>query len=461
MSDILIVDDERDIRELVSDILEDEGYATRLAGSSQECLDALAAHEPSLLILDIWLKDSAMDGIDILKLAKRDYPSVPVVIISGHGNIEIAVAAIKQGAYDFIEKPFNIDQLLVVVRRAMEAANLRRENTALRKRDVAPVEMIGEDPAFRSFQSQLEKVAKTNGRVLLSGGGGSGKETAARYVHMKSDRADLPFVMVNCMGEEEEILSSLFGEEDEGVVKHVGLIEQAMGGVLFFDEVGELPLEVQSKLLKVLVEQKYRRVGGNDKIAADFRVISSTSHKLEDKIAAGTFREDLFHRVNVVPISVPSLAERREDIPLLAEYFVETYCRGQNVPIRGLSEEAKSVLSANEFSGNIRQLRNMVERAVVLSDGSSDLKPEDFPTDPGEQSGGRLALTGALAGLPLREAREEFEREYLAIQINRFNGNISKTASFVGMERSALHRKLKSLGLVTANKKADEATDED
>lgn len=459
MSDILIVDDERDIRELVSDILEDEGYATRLAGSSQECLDALADHEPSLLILDIWLKDSAMDGIDILKLAKREYPAVPVVIISGHGNIEIAVAAIKQGAYDFIEKPFNIDQLLVVVGRAMEAANLRRENTALRKRDSAPVDMIGETQAFRSFLSNLEKVSKTNGRVLLSGASGSGKESAARYIHMKSDRADHPFISVNCIGEAEELVRSLFGEEEDGVVKHVGLVEQAHGGVLFFDEIGELPLDVQPKLLKVLVEQKFQRVGGKDKIAADFRVISSSTHKLEDKINDGSFREDLYHRVNVVPISVPSLAERRDDIPLLAAHFVDSYCRGQNVPSRGLTEEAKSVLSANDFSGNIRQLRNMVERAVVLSDGTEDLRPEDFPTDPGEQSGGRMALTGALAGLPLREAREEFEREYLAIQINRFNGNISKTASFVGMERSALHRKLKSLGLVTTSKKSEEKAD--
>ena len=455
MSDILIVDDERDIRELISDILEDEGYATRLAGNSQECMDAINTEPPGLLILDIWLKDSAMDGIDILKTVKRDNPDVPVVIISGHGNIEIAVAAIKQGAYDFIEKPFNIDQLLVVIRRAMETSRLRRENSSLKRRDTASADMVGASAAFRALVSQLDKVTKSNGRVMLTGPAGSGKEIAARYIHANSNRADAPFVTVNCASIEPERMEEvLFGREtgDRGV--EPGLLEQAHGGVIYFDEVADMPIGTQSKILRVLVDQQFHRVGGNDKVRVDLRVISSTNRDLEAEIGAERFRQELYHRLNVVPISVPSLEERREDIPLLAENFIAAFNASQGLPLRSLSEEANTLLQTMIWPGNVRQLKNLVERVLILGDGTGEIEARELPTEEEKQTGddGRVVLSGTLATLPLREAREAFEREYLLTQINRFGGNISRTASFVGMERSALHRKLKSLGVVTTNK---------
>lgn len=455
MSDILIVDDERDIRELISDILEDEGYATRLAGNSQECMDAINTEPPGLLILDIWLKDSAMDGIDILKTVKRDNPDVPVVIISGHGNIEIAVAAIKQGAYDFIEKPFNIDQLLVVIRRAMETSRLRRENSSLKRRDTASADMVGASAAFRALVSQLDKVTKSNGRVMLTGPAGSGKEIAARYIHANSNRADAPFVTVNCASIEPERMEEvLFGREtgDRGV--EPGLLEQAHGGVIYFDEVADMPIGTQSKILRVLVDQQFHRVGGNDKVRVDLRVISSTNRDLAAEIGAERFRQELYHRLNVVPISVPSLEERREDIPLLAENFIAAFNASQGLPLRSLSEEANTLLQTMIWPGNVRQLKNLVERVLILGDGTGEIQARELPTEEEKQTGddGRVVLSGTLATLPLREAREAFEREYLLTQINRFGGNISRTASFVGMERSALHRKLKSLGVVTTNK---------
>ena len=454
MGDILIVDDERDIRELVSDILEDEGFSTRLAGTSDECMAQVTAEQPALMILDIWLKDSSMDGIDILKVIKKDYPDVPVVIISGHGNIEIAVAAIKQGAYDFIEKPFNIDQLLVVIRRAMETSRLRHENQSLKRRDAPSTEMIGDSAAFRTLISQLDKVTKSNGRVLLRGPAGSGKEVAARYIHANSNRADAPFVTVNCAGVEPDRMEEvLFGREgkDQGI--QPGLLEQANGGVIYFDEVADMPLGTQGKILRVLVDQQFTRVGGSDKVRVDLRVISSTNRDLEAEIAADRFRQELFHRLNVVPIPVPSLEERREDIPMLGAHFIEECNKTQGLAVRQFSDEAAALMQTMVWPGNVRQLKNLVERVLILGDGSGPIEARELPN---EQSGGddegRVVLSGSLATLPLREAREAFEREYLLTQINRFGGNISRTANFVGMERSALHRKLKSLGVVTTNK---------
>lgn len=454
MSDILIVDDERDIRELVSDILEDEGYATRLAGNSDDCMMAINAEPPGLLILDIWLKDSRMDGIDILKAVKRDNPDVPVVIISGHGNIEIAVAAIRQGAYDFIEKPFNIDQLMVVIRRAMEASRLRRENNSLKRREVTSAEMIGNSTAFRALVGQLDKVTKSNGRVMLTGPAGSGKEIAARYIHAHSRRANGPFVTVNCAGVEPERMEAvLFGRETSERGVEPGLLEQAHGGVIYFDEVADMPIGTQSKILRVLVDEQFQRVGGSDKVRVDLRVISSTIRDLNGEIKAGQFREELFHRLNVVPIPVPSLAERREDIPVLAEHFIVSCNAGQGLPLRALSAEAVALMQTMVWPGNVRQLKNLVERVLILGEGNGPIEARELPNDAEKQTeDGRVVLSGALATLPLREARESFEREYLLTQINRFGGNISRTASFVGMERSALHRKLKSLGVVTSTK---------
>lgn len=454
MSDILIVDDERDIRELVSDILEDEGYSTRLAGNSDDCMSAINTEPPALLVLDIWLKDSRMDGIDILKAVKRDNPDVPVVIISGHGNIEIAVAAIKQGAYDFIEKPFNIDQLMVVIRRAMEASRLRSENNSLKRNEVTNADMIGSSASFRTLVGQLEKVTKSNGRVMLTGPAGSGKEIAARYVHAHSNRSSAPFVTVNCAGvEPERMEEALFGRETTERGIEPGLLEQAHGGVIYFDEVADMPVGTQSKILRVLVDEQFQRVGGSDKVRVDLRVISSTNKDLAREIKGGSFREELFHRLNVVPIPVPSLEERREDIPVLAEHFIAAYNATQGLPLRELSAEAVALMQTMIWPGNVRQLKNLVERVLILGDGNGPIEADELPSDEDKKpEDGRVVLSGTLATLPLREAREAFEREYLLTQINRFGGNISRTASFVGMERSALHRKLKSLGVVTSTK---------
>ncbi|WP_306006980.1 nitrogen assimilation response regulator NtrX [Aquicoccus porphyridii] len=454
MGDILIIDDERDIRELIADILEDEGYTTRLAGNSDDAMKEITSDPPAMMILDIWLKDSRMDGIDILKTVKRDRPEIPIIIISGHGNIEIAVAAIKQGAYDFIEKPFNIDQLLVVIRRAMETSRLRRENSQLKRKEIISAEMIGQSSAYRALVGQLDKVTKSNGRVMLSGPSGVGKEIAARYIHAHSARKDAPFVVVNSASIEPDRMEEvLFGREspDRGV--EPGLLEEAHGGVIYFDEVADMPPGTQSKILRVLVDQQFLRVGGSEKVRVDLRVISSTSHDLEAEIAAGGFREELFHRLNVVPIAVPSLEERREDIPVLAEHFIADFNRTQGLPLRALSEEAVALMQTMAWPGNVRQLRNVIERVLILGEPSGEIEARELPGESERDADAdRVVLPGVLATLPLREAREAFEREYLLTQINRFGGNISRTAQFVGMERSALHRKLKSLGVVTTNK---------
>ncbi len=458
MTNILIVDDEKDIRDLIGDILKDEGYSIRLAGNSDDCMAEINDEVPSLMILDIWLKDSRMDGIDILKSVKRDNPDVPVVIISGHGNIEIAVAAIKQGAYDFIEKPFNIDQLMVVVSRAMETSRLRRENADLRRRDVTASDLLGSSPAFKVLKSQLDKVTKSNGRVMLSGPAGSGKELAARFIHSNSGRASAPFVSVSSATIEPERMEEvLFGREtpERGVEK--GLLEQAHGGVVYFDEVADMPLGTQSKILRVLTEQQFTRVGGADKVRVDLRVVSSTSRELRTEIAQGRFRQELYDRLNVVPIQVPSLEERREDIPELTAHFIEMFHRSQGLPLRSLSPDAEALLQTMTWPGNVRQLRNVIERVLILGDGTGPIAAHELPgQETTGDSGNRYVVGGTIATLPLREAREMFEREYLLAQINRFGGNISKTAGFVGMERSALHRKLKSLGVVSSGKAGED-----
>jgi two-component system nitrogen regulation response regulator NtrX len=451
MADILIVDDERDIRELVSDILKDEGYKTRLAANSDDCMEAINADPPALMILDIWLKDSRMDGIDILKAVKRDNPGIPVVIISGHGNIELAVAAIKQGAYDFIEKPFNIDQLMVVVGRAMETSRLRRENVELRRRDLTTSDLIGGSAAFRTLKAHLDKVTKSNGRVMLTGPSGSGKEVAARYIHANSTRAAGPFVSVSSATIEPDRMEEvLFGRENTGRGVEKGLLEQAHGGVVYLDEVADMPPGTQSKILRVLVDQTFLRVGGSDRVRVDLRVISSTSRDLRHEIGAGRFRQELYDRLNVVPIPVPGLAERREDIPVLARHFIDAFHKTQGLPLRDIGAEAEAMLQTMAWPGNVRQLRNLIERVLILGDTADPISVRDLQgeAEPGTDDG-RLVIGGQLVTLPLREARELFEREYLLTQIQRFGGNISRTANFVGMERSALHRKLKSLGVVT------------
>ncbi len=464
MTDILVVDDEPDIRTLIADILEDEGHGVRAAWDSDTAFAAINAAAPDLIVLDIWLKDSRLDGIDILKRVKRDNPGIPVVIISGHGNIEIAVGAIKQGAYDFIEKPFNIDQLMVVVTRALETSRLRRENAALKGREGAAQPMIGASAAFRHLKAQLDRVARTNSRVMLTGPAGSGKEVAARHVHANSERARGPFVTVSAASVgAEQMEDVLFGRESPARGVEPGLLERAHTGVLFFDEVADMPPGTQSKILRVLVDQSFQRVGGADVVRVDVRVISATTRDLAREVAAGRFRTELFHRLNVVSVTVPGLEARRDDIPALATHFLEDLSASQGLTHRTLSPEAEAQLQTLRWPGNVRQLRNTLERALILGGDHGPIEPEELVTEAPANGAAPGAILGpAFAGLALREAREVFEREYLMAQINRFGGNISRTAAFVGMERSALHRKLKSLNVISSgrNGRTEDAEEE-
>ncbi|MEC9367820.1 MAG: sigma-54 dependent transcriptional regulator [Pseudomonadota bacterium] len=459
-SDILVVDDEADIRELISGILEDEGYSTRVAKDSDEALQAIETRRPSLVILDIWLQGSKLDGLEVLDRIKKAHPDLAVVIISGHGNIETAVAAIKRGAYDYIEKPFKADRLVLITARALEAMRLRRENRELREKSTQSSEMIGKSSAINHLRQSIEKVAPTNSRVMISGQSGSGKELAARVLHEHSARASGPFIVVNAATMAPDRMEvELFGtEQGSASQRKVGALEEAHGGTLFIDEVADMPLETQGKILRVLVDQKFQRVGGGPTVQVDVRIVSSTSRDLQREMSAGVFREDLFHRLNVVPLRVPSLAERREDIPSLIRYFVKQISVASGLQPRRIGDDAVAVLQTHDWPGNVRQLRNNVERLLILSGGESgtvitaDMLPSEIggamPLSPNGGSGEHLM------SLPLRDAREIFEREYLIAQINRFGGNISRTAELVGMERSALHRKLRSLGVASGEKQS-------
>jgi two-component system nitrogen regulation response regulator NtrX len=451
-SDILVVDDEADIRDLVSGILEDEGHRCRLARDSDEALRAIEERRPHLVVLDIWLQGSRLDGLEVLSLIKKVHPDLPVVIISGHGNIETAVTAIKRGAYDYIEKPFKTDRLLLVTMRALEASQLRREVKALKERSTQSSDMIGKSPAINQLRGQIDKIAPTNSRVMIRGASGAGKELAARVLHQKSQRAEGPFVVMNAASmAPDRVEEELFGTEDRsGSPRKVGALEEAHGGTLYIDEVADMPLETQGKVLRVLVEQKFLRLGGSQKVAVDVRIISSTGRDLEREMQDGRFREDLYHRLNVVPLRVPSLAERREDIPELIHYFVQQVAQTSGLAARRIGEDAIAVLQSHDWPGNVRELRNNIERLMILAGGEGDspITADMLPDEIG--SNVPLPVNGGnehLMSLPLREAREIFEREYLLAQINRFGGNISRTAEFVGMERSALHRKLRALGV--------------
>ena len=453
-ADILVVDDEADIRELVSGLLEDEGHAVRVASNSDEALAAIRARRPSLALLDIWMQGGGLDGLELLDVIKELDPDLPVVMISGHGNIETAVTALQRGAYDFIEKPFKSDRLVVVVQRALEASSLKRENRRLRAQVAAPTGFIGRSAAAQALRSTIAKVAPANSRVLISGPPGSGKELVARQIHEASARAKGEFVAIAAAGMTPERLDlELFGEEGhDGRPRKIGVFERAHNGTLYLDDVGDMPRESQSRVLRVLVEQRFRRVGGEQDVQVDIRVVTSTSRDLKAEIAEGRFREDLFHRLNVVPIRVPPLSERREDIQELIDYFIDTLSASQGLTKRRLGDDAIAVLQVHPWPGNVRQLRNNVERLLILATGDPD---EPISADMLPQEATNANSTGTLGGeriiaLPLREAREVFEREYLAAQIMRFGGNISRTAAFIGMERSALHRKLKSLGVAPA-----------
>ncbi len=450
-ADVLVVDDEADIRDLVAGILSDEGYEVRTASDSESALAAVRARRPSLLILDIWMQGGGMDGLELLDLVKSLDPDLPVVMISGHGNIETAVSAIKRGAYDFLEKPFKSDRLLLVVERALEAANLRRENRRLRTQAIMPEGLIGKSMPAQHLRQMIAKLAAANSRVLIAGPPGSGKETVARLIHSGSPRGKGEFVAISAAGMTPERMDvELFGVEGEaGRPGKIGVFERAHAGTLYLDEVADMPRETQSRILRVLVEQRFRRVNGDADVQVDVRVISSTSRNLREEIAEGRFREDLFHRLNVVPVAVPGVSERREDIPELVENFIERICEASGMPRRVLAEDAIASLQVRPWPGNLRQLRNVVERMLILSSGdpAEPITAEMVPSDAPPGDGGGLMGADKIIALPLREARETFEREYLSAQMMRFSGNISRTAAFIGMERSALHRKLKSLGL--------------
>jgi two-component system nitrogen regulation response regulator NtrX len=455
-ADILIVDDEADIRELIAGILEDEGYETRLAHNSDAALSEIAARRPSLIILDIWLMGSKLDGLDLLNVIKEKHPDVPVIIISGHGNIETAVAAIKRGAYEYIEKPFKADRLLLVVGRALEATRLKRENESLKGRAGADTELLGASNAMRQLRQLLKKVAPANSRVLITGPMGAGKELAARTLHGLSLRAGGPFVTLSAATmAPERMEEELFGVEDgSGATRRVGALEEAHGGTLYIDELADMPMETQGKVLRVLVDQTFQRAGGSKKVKVDVRVVSSTSRDLPSMIADGRFREDLYHRLGVVPVRVPSLAERREDIPELVEHLARSYSQSAGQPVRRFAEDVMTMLQTRDWPGNVRELKNNVERFLILAagDASSEINLASLPSDAGAD-GATISGPGIehLLIYPLREAREVFERDYITAQLARFGGNISKTSQFIGMERSALHRKIKLLGLTGRN----------
>ena len=457
--DILIVDDEQDIRDLVSGVLEDEGYSCRTAASSTEALQALSDRRPSLVLLDVWLQGSKLDGLQLLEEIKRRDPTLPVLMISGHGNLDTAVAAIRQGAADFIEKPFEAGHLLHLVARATETDRLRRENATLRAQIGNDTELTGSSVGINAVRATLKRVAGTGSRVLISGPAGVGKEVAARLLHAWSNRSKGPFIVVSAARmTPERVEEELFGVEEGGELARPGLLEQAHGGTLFLDEIADMPLPAQGKILRVLTDQSFTRVGGQRIVRVDMRVISSTARTLSEEIALQKFREDLFYRLNVVPVHLPALSERREDIPELVAHFAARYAAEQRLATPNFSADAIAALQAYDWPGNVRQLRNVIERTIILAPGARvgcieiDMLPPELLNEQASLSPGEAVK--AIMGTPLRDAREVFEREYLHAQIMRFGGNISRTAAFIGMERSALHRKLKALGI--AETKSDE-----
>lgn len=448
--DILIVDDEPDIRNLVAEILGDEGFTTRTAATGEKALEEISIRQPNLLILDVWLGDPKYDGLKILELIKKTNPDLPIVMISGHGTVETAVNAIKLGAYDFIEKPFKTERLLLVVSRALEAATLRRENLYL-KEEIHLSEMVGNSSVIQNIRKTIEKVGPTNSRVFFVGPSGVGKELCAREVHAKSKRSAAPFFVVHCKSEcESAINEHLFGREATAETQRkMGVLEQAHGGSIFLDEVTELSLDLQAKLVRFLHEQTFKRVGGSQKVIADVRIMAASKYDLKPIIEAGLFREDLYYRLNVMTLPLPALKERLEDLPELISYFVERLSRQANVPKRRFSESALAVMQMYSWPGNINELRNVVERALILPPSANDalVSPDELPPElrEGEAMIPSTQNTPNFLSMTLREAREYFEREYLLAQVQKFAGNISRTANFIGMERSALHRKLRQL----------------
>jgi two-component system nitrogen regulation response regulator NtrX len=454
--EILIVDDEPDIRALIEGILSDEGYETRQAANADQAIAAFRARRPALVILDIWLQNSRLDGLGILSALHGEEPRVPCVMISGHGNIETAVQAIQQGAYDFIEKPFKSDRLLLVVSRALEAARLQRENMELRLRAGGEAEIVGVSAPVAQLRQAIERVAPTGSRVLITGPAGAGKEVAARMLHARSRRSEGPFVALNCAtlapGRfEEELFGVESGPDPVAQPRRAGVLERAHGGTLLLDEVADMPLETQGKIVRALQEQGFMRLGGAQRVNVDVRVIATSNRDLQAEIAGGRFREDLYYRLAVVPLKIPALRERREDIPALARYFMARSGETSGMAPREITEDALAAMQAYDWPGNVRELRNLIDWLLIMAPGDAKeaIRPDMLPPQVGSAAPAVLKLdrSSEIMTLPLRDARELFERQYLEAQLLRFGGNISRTAAFVGMERSALHRKLKFLGV--------------
>ncbi len=444
---VLIVDDEEGIRESLSGILEDEGYRIISTGTGEDALRMIQEQTPDLVILDVWLPK--MDGVEALQEIKSSKRDIPVIMISGHGNIEVAVKATRMGAYDFLEKPLSLERVLLSARRALERSALERENRELRENLTRKWKFIGESPSMKDLCSQIEMAAQSNSRVLITGESGSGKELVARLLHGMGNRADKPFVEVNCAAIPHELIESeLFGHERGSFTgafeKKKGKFELADRGTLFLDEIGDMSLQTQAKVLRVIETQEFQRVGGSANIKGDVRIISATNKDLTEEVKKGTFREDLLFRLNVIPISVPPLRERREDIPLLVEYFVQSIAEDYGQPQKKITPDAMKSLEEYSWPGNIRELRNLIERLVIMTP-SSVITAKDFVLT------GRHETSDYFGCRTLKEARESFEKDFIARKLEENNWNISKTAEIMAIERSNLHRKIKTYNLAASD----------
>jgi two-component system nitrogen regulation response regulator NtrX len=458
---ILIIDDEADIRELTTDILSEEGFDCVAVSDSLSAFEAINKKMPSVVLLDIWLQGSEMDGLGILEILKQRYVNLPVIMISGHGNVETAVNSIKIGAYDYLEKPFSSEKLVITVKHAYETLKLKKENSDLRKKIVSKLEFIGNSEKISSLKLVIDKIAPTMGRVLISGECGVGKELVARIIHKKSKRNSNPFVTINAsLLSDENVSSELFGESKNGAGSKYsfGVFELAKKGTLFIDEVSEIPIPIQKKILKFIKQQTSDDLAQKEKL--DVRIISSTSKDLVQEVKNGNFLQELYYRLNVIGIEVPPLRSRVGDIPLLCEHFLKYFEKNLGFVKKTIAADAISAMQEYHWPGNIRQLRNTIEWLLIMNAKSTSaaIRASALPHDIVSKDGNNAHKTEInldMLSLPLREAREIFERKYLIAQMARFNQNISKASCFVGMERSALHRKLKSLGLHSEDKETN------
>jgi len=449
-AEILIIDDNFDIREILNDLIIEAGYSTRLAANYNQALSEIDKKLPDVAIIDVKLDKGDNDGIKLLNHIKSKNKNIPVIIISGHANIDMAIKSLKSGAFEFIQKPFDKERLMNYIKRAVENFNLKIQNQNLENKLFHTFELIGKSQNVISIKDQIEKVSNSESRVFISGPTGSGKELVARKIYKKSNRSAETFIILNgALLDSEKYEIELLGEERKDGSIIYGALEKASGGILLIDEVTEIPLNTQSKILRILIDQKFKRINGSHDIKVDVRIFSSTSKDVKKEIRDGNFREDLFHRLNVFSINIDPLNKRIEDIPLLVDYFVQNICNNYNIKPFKLKDN--NYLLNYNWPGNIRELRNLIERVTILSQGKDENTILNIIKESLTQTeSDKFTLTETLE-YPLREARENFEKEYLITQLKKFSGNISKTARFVGMERSALHRKLKLLGVKDLN----------